>query len=182
VVKGYWHEPGPGHQRIVTQLAIEDASTDARKLVAWPQSIWMELLVYEDQPLINISLTTFGKVANRMPEAMWFSFFPVWQPGQAWSLTKVDQAVDPLDVVEGGGRRMHAVSENLTCRCGAEELHLRTLDAPLAAFAPQSPLNFSKALPDPRQGVHLGLYNNAWGTNYPQWASGDWRYRFSLTL
>jgi hypothetical protein len=41
-------------------------------------------------------------------------------------------------------------------------------------------LNFSQDLPDPRQGVHVSLFNHAWGTNYPQWAGGDWLYRFTL--
>jgi hypothetical protein len=32
-----------------------------------------------------------------------------------------------------------------------------------------------------QDGVHLNLYNNAWGTNYPQWCGGDWMYRFTVT-
>jgi hypothetical protein len=95
---------------------------------------------------------------------------------------KVDQPVSPLHVVRGGGRRMHAVTGQFACRDGVEQLTFETLDAPTIAFAPQSPLNFSDELPDMSRGVHVGLYNNAWGTNYPQWASGDWMYRFRLSL
>jgi hypothetical protein len=32
-----------------------------------------------------------------------------------------------------------------------------------------------------QDGIHISLYNNAWGTNYPQWCGGDWSYRFRLT-
>jgi hypothetical protein len=35
-------------------------------------------------------------------------------------------------------------------------------------------------LPDLQHGVHLNLFNNAWGTNYIQWAGGDWAYRFTI--
>jgi hypothetical protein len=32
-----------------------------------------------------------------------------------------------------------------------------------------------------KHGVHVNLFNNAWGTNYIQWGGGDWTYRFTLT-
>jgi len=75
---------------------------------------------------------------------------------------------------------MHAVSGKLACGDGKERLTLTTLDAPVVALGIRSPLNFSYDLPDLRGGVHVNLFNNAWGTNYPQWAGGDWRYRFVL--
>jgi hypothetical protein len=179
-IKNQWIERGGAQDRIVAELAIEDEAAQKGGLVAWPQSIWMEMILPYDRPVIEITLSTFGKVANRMPEAMWFSFTPKITEQAKWTLIKVDQPVSPLDVVRGGGRRMHAVTGRFTCRDGVEQLAFETLDAPTIAFAPQSPLNFSEELPDVSKGVHVGLYNNAWGTNYPQWASGDWMYRLRL--
>jgi len=63
---------------------------------------------------------------------------------------------------------------------GEHQLAFTTLDAPVVALGNRSPLNFSNELPDLRLGVHVCLFNNAWGTNYPQWAGGNWRYRFTL--
>lgn len=75
---------------------------------------------------------------------------------------------------------MHAVTSKFACSVGKERLTITTLDAPVVALGSRSPLNFSEELPDVQQGVNVNLFNNAWGTNYPQWAGGDWRYRFTL--
>ncbi len=76
---------------------------------------------------------------------------------------------------------MHAVNGPVTLRQGnGQLLEITTHDAPVVALGTRSPLNFSRLQPDLRKGVHVCLFNNAWGTNYPQWASGDWLYRFTL--
>lgn len=50
------------------------------------------------------------------------------------------------------------------------------------AIGTRSPLNFARTQPDPEGGLHFSLFNNAWGTNYPQWANGDWLYSFEVTV
>lgn len=175
-----WEQKSDGEHRIMAELGIEDAAAQARGLVAWPQSIWLEIVLPDSVPVMQLTLQTFGKVANRMPEAMWLTFRPQVSNNVQWNLEKVNQQVSPLDVIRGGASRMHAVTGKFTCHDGADQLEITTLDAPTVAFTPESPLNFSQDLPDLRQEVHVGLYNNAWGTNYPQWAAGDWKYRFTL--
>ena len=121
-------------------------------------------------------MVTLGKAASRMPEAMWLTFAPAGV--EKWSVEKVDTVVDPLDVVRGGGRAMHAVSGAV--RSG--DLAIHSLDAPVVAIGERSPLNFALDQPDLSKGVHFSLFNNAWGTNYVQWAGGDWAYRFVLMV
>ena len=77
---------------------------------------------------------------------------------------------------------MHAVTSKVRCQDGNQRFELTTLDAPVVALGSRSPLNFSEDIPDLHQGVHINLFNNAWGTNYPQWAGGDWIYRFRLSI
>ena len=167
--------------RIVLHMQIDDAKAAASGNVAWPADFYMELTLLDRQPTIEMRLTTLGKAANRMPEAMWLTFnSPADKPLQCW-LTKVDVQVLSSDVVSGGGRAMHAVNGPVTVRQGnGQLLEITTHDAPVVALGTRSPLNFSRLQPDLRKGVHVCLFNNAWGTNYPQWASGDWLYRFTL--
>jgi hypothetical protein len=166
--------------RVLAELAIDDPASEQRGLVAWPKSMFLELVFPKLRPTVQMTFYSLGKVPNRMPEAMWLTFKPQTQAAPDWVLEKVDQNVAPTDVVRGGGRRMHAVTSLLTCNDGNRRLEIATLDAPVVALDVRSPLNFSKELPDMRNGAHVSLYNNAWGTNYPQWAGGDWRYRFTL--
>jgi hypothetical protein len=167
--------------RIVLHTQIDDAKAAASGNVAWPAEFYMELMLPDREPSIEVRLITIGKAANRMPEALWLTFnLPEEQPLQCW-LTKVDEEVDYSDVVSGGGRAMHAVNGPIKLRQGSgQRLDITTHDAPVVALGTRSPLNFTRKLPSLRQGVHVCLFNNAWGTNYPQWASGDWLYRFTI--
>ncbi len=172
----------PTEDRVLLEWQIHDDAALATGNVAWPTTIFCELRLPADTPRLDLTVSTFGKVANRMPEAMWLTFNPVTRDQGTWSARKVEEAVLLTDVVEGGGRGMHAV-EALHYREGSHTaLEIQTLDAPLVAVAGRSPLNFTLAEPTLQDGLHFGLYNNAWGTNYPQWAGGDWQFRFSLAF
>ena len=164
-------------ERLLVELAFDDPAALAAGNVAWPATIFYALRLPHAEARIDLEVLTFGKQPNRLPEALWLTFRPPSSPGKPqWLLEKVDEPVDPADVVRGGGRAMHAVTGDVHFG----ELRIRSLDAPLVALGARSPLNFSLDPPDLRQGVHFNLFNNGWGTNYPQWSGGDWRYRFSL--
>jgi hypothetical protein len=167
--------------RLLAELAIDDPGSAAAGLVAWPASFYLEIVMPKSTPLLQIRFTSLGKQQNRLPEAMWLTFNPVTSDPEGWELEKVGQPVRPADVVRGGGRSMHAVSERLRYRDARGTFELATLDAPVVALGARSPLDFSLELPTMQDGLHVSLYNNAWGTNYPQWCGGDWMYRFNLT-
>lgn len=181
VEKVYAGADAEGH-RVVAELAIHDAEAEHRALVAWPNRIYLELQFPNAKPEVKITFHALGKAPNRMPESMWLTFIPDISSAARWILEKVDQEISPSDVVRGGARRMHAVTSRVSCEDGNHRLTLTTLDAPVVALGARSPLNFSQNLPDLREGIHANLFNNAWGTNYPQWAGGDWMYRFVLSV
>lgn len=115
-----------------------------------------------------------------MPEALWFSFNPPLSDPKSWSMQKSGQQVSPLDVVEGGNRHMHAISDRIACGPAQHGLSILTEDAPLIALGVQSPLYFTREQPQLDKGIHFNLFNNAWGTNYIMWYSEDMRFRFSI--
>ncbi|WP_263381549.1 DUF5054 domain-containing protein [Granulicella arctica] len=168
--------------RIVLQMQMDDSAASATGNTAWPADIYLELLLPDAEPVIHLNLTTMRKTANRMPEAMWLTFNPPQAERRGWTLDKVGQKVAVTDVVRGGGRAMHALSDGLQFKevSGGQSLRIDTLDAPVVALGDRTPLNFSLPLPTMATGVHFSLFNNAWGTNYPQWCGGDWSYRFTL--
>jgi hypothetical protein len=178
-----WTSSGPREDRLLAELAINDAAAIATGNVAWPKQIFLDLRMPVSEARIDLQVVTLGKKANRMPEAMWLTFAPADADPKTWRLEKVDQWVDPLDVVSGGGRSMHAITEGIVCKNGSgNRFALHTLDAPVVALGRRTPLNFSLQQPDLSNGLHFSLFNNAWGTNYPQWCMGDWLYRFHLHL
>jgi hypothetical protein len=150
------------------------------KVTAWPQDCYLDLMFPRDEAMVEVHIKWFGKRANRLPEALWFSFNPAVFEAQNWTLSKVGQAISPFDVVSGGNRHMHAVSTGLRYQDGRGSLEIETLDAALVSLGEMSPIYFSKAQPDLASGIHFNLFNNGWGTNYVQWFGEDMRFRFVL--
>ncbi|MBS1815499.1 MAG: DUF5054 domain-containing protein [Acidobacteria bacterium] len=182
---GLWTSYDKPARRIVVEMTLAPAPAKASAPVlvaniAPPQTMYLEMRVPDDGP-ITFTFTTLNKIANRMPEAMWLTFNPIVPSGrEGWLLDKVEQPVKPADVVRGGNRTMHAVTTGIGWRGADGTFELHTDDAPVIALGPRTPLCFSRDLPPMDAGFHVNLFNNAWGTNYPQWCGGDWMYRFTL--
>jgi len=167
--------------RILAELKIEDPDGASQGRTAWPERMYLELVLPDSQPVIHATFFSINKSPNRMPESMWLTFAVDAPEPNRWSLEKVDEHVSPLDVVRGGGRSMHAVTSHLRYKDSNGAFQLETLDAPVIAVGQRSPLDFSQNLPDMKHGIHVNLFNNAWGTNYIQWGGGNWAYRFTLS-
>ena len=151
-LKGLWSEETKDHHRLLAKLAVEDAEAEQKGLVAWPKAMYLEVICPKTDAVVEIRFSVFDKAPNRMPEALWLSFSPMTQQAAAWSMNKVSETMRAADVVRGGGRRMHAVTDTFTCVDGHESLAIKTMDAPVIAFLPKSPLNFSEDLPDESKG------------------------------
>ncbi len=161
--------------RLLARLRIEDPAAEKSGLVAWPKTMYLDLLFPTKEPAIKVAFSCFDKVANRLPEAMWLTFH---QDAEGLLLEKSDNAVDPFAVVPGGNRHMHALSRGLRYK----DFSIDSLDAPVVALGEKSPIYFSKEQPDLKKGVHFSLYNNTWGTNYIQWFGEDLRFRFEVRI
>jgi hypothetical protein len=170
-----------GH-RFLAQIKIEDAETEGRGVAAWPRRMFLELVLPDAEPVVDIHFSWFGKAANRMPEALWLTFQPAVSDPRGWLLDKSDGAVSPFDVVTGGNRAMHAVLGGLHYQGPEGALRIETLDAPVVALGERMPVNFTRNQPDLSKGLHFCLFNNGWGTNYVQWFGEDMRFRFRISV
>lgn len=167
-------------RRLVARLEIRDAEALHSGRAAFPQKMYMEMLLPNAEPVVNLNFYWFQKPATRLPEAMWLSFNPVVSDAQGWMLDKSGEQVSPFDVVAGGARHMHTVSKDFHYRDKNGSFAVETVDAPLIILGEKSPLNVSKAQPDLSKGIHCSLFNNTWGTNYIMWFGEDMRFRFVL--
>jgi hypothetical protein len=152
--------------------AVERYGAPAEWLLTW--------LFPAAEPVAELTLEWFDKPAGRIPCALWCSFAPRLGAGAGWLFDKVGEPVDPRRVVRNGNRRLHAVGQGVAGYDRAGTFQLDTLDAPLVAPGAPGLLDFHQRLPDARAGVHVNLYNNVWGTNFPLWYGEDARFRFRL--
>lgn len=162
--------------RVLSELRIDDPETAKSGTVAWPRKMFLELVLPDDAPIVEMNFYWFGKVANRLPEAAWLSFHPAVSGNGKWLLEKSNELISPFDVVPGGNRHMHAVTREIRC----DNFTIDTLDAPVVALGVKSPIFFTRDQPDLTKGLHFCLHNNTWGTNYVQWFGEDMRFRFIL--
>lgn len=168
--------------RIVARLEIRDAVAYASGRAAFPRQVSIEYVLPKNKPMLEVNVYWSGKESTRMPEALWLSFHPQVANTRGWTMQKSGQQVSPFDVADSGNRHMHAVSDRVSCEDGQGRISFLTLDAPLVAFGPQSPLYFSRAEANLDGGIHFNLFNNAWGTNYIMWYGEDMRFRFAIEL
>jgi Domain of unknown function (DUF5054) len=174
-------EDASGH-RIVADLQMPDPDPSLKEFISWPEQIIVELSFPRNERAVYITLQCFRKRPNRLAEAMWFSFSPDATEATGWQFEKVNQPISPLDVIENGNRHLHAVTKDVSYRDGAGSFTLETPDAPLVAPGQRSLLDFNNHEPDMREGVHVNLYNNLWGTAFPQWYGSDMRFRFVIRV
>ncbi len=131
---------------------------------------------------ITCRLQWFDKQANRLPEALWFSFNPRVTNPVAWMMDKMGQSISPLDVVRDGARNLHAVQRGVENDDDTARISIESLDAPLVSPGTPRLLHFDNTQPQLEHGMHFNLYNNIWGTNFPMWYEDDATFRFVLTM
>ena len=167
-------------QHLLAQLEIRDPEAQQSGRTAFPQKLYMEWFLPNAEPAIHLSFYAFQKPATRLPESLWLTFNPAVSDSKGWILEKSGEQISPFDVVRGGGRQMHVVSTQFSYKDDRGSFVVEPIDSPLVAMGKKSPLNFSKEQPDLASGMHVNLFNNAWGTNYIMWYGGDMRSRFVL--
>jgi hypothetical protein len=175
----HMEEDKQGH-RLLARLEIDDSEALRSGRAAFPQTMYLGLLLPKAEPVIHLTFSWFQKPATRLPEALWLSFRPIATDPKGWMLEKSDKPVSPMDVVQSGSRHMHAVSKGFSYTDESGAFVVETLDAPVVTLGVKSPLCFSKHQPDLSLGVHCNLFNNAWGTNYIMWFGEDMNFRFLL--
>lgn len=175
----FW-QPRVERVRRKADRLLLDLAGPAPAVARWgcPAELTLELRF----PELEWTLQWFGKPANRLPEAMWFSFVPRVPAKAPWRLDKMGQLIDPLDVVKDGNSKLHAIQRGVCCDTPEGRLWIESPDVPLVAPGEPGLLTFDNTPPDLCGGLHFNLYNNIWGTNFPMWYSDDGKARFGMAV
>jgi hypothetical protein len=100
-------------QKLIACLRVwrsRDAEALQSGRAAFPEKMYLELVLPKAEPVIHLNFYWFQKPATRLPEALWLSFDPIVSGQQGWMMDKSGEQVSPFDVVSAGNRHMHAVS------------------------------------------------------------------------
>ena len=165
-------------------MALELPESDGRRILlrsrranVFAKAWELELRFPDSAPELRATLRIMGKDPSRATHALWLSFAPAKGQGGI-SFTKLGERIDPADVVDGGARTLHAIDGEISL---AGDATVETLDAPLLAPDARDLLwKRRNPMPRPCAPFHVNLYNNVWGTNFPQWFGDSIAFRFVI--
>jgi hypothetical protein len=146
--------------------------------VAVPRLVRTTLRWDDASSTIGVELSWSGLGAARWPGATWWRVAPIVDDPDAWTMCKLGEPVSPLEVVEGGGRRLH-VADRLT---HPEGVQVRLMDTGLVSPGQPRMLVWDDTPVDLSEGWHVCVLANLWGTNFPMWIEGSGRCRVELML
>merc|ERR1719408_829340 len=120
---------------------------------------------------MNVEIDMFNKTTTRIPEAM-FVQFRTPDENATWSANKLGSWIDPSDIVDGGTKHLHGVTEDgLRVQDGDSTMQISSIDAAVANFgkldAYPSPVH--ETADTSTYGSSYVLWDNLWGTNYVMW-------------
>ena len=169
---------GPG-MRLVERL---EGPTAAVERLGCPPEVWLVVDLPDDDPALLVDLRWFDKPATRCPEATWLRLHPRVDDAAAWRLDVLGEPLDPDEVVDDGGRDLHAIGRGAVCGADRGSVAIESLDAGLVA--PGRPCLLAHRHGGGQDlagaGLSLLLHDNVWGTNFPMWSEGDARFRVAV--
>ncbi|MBK5201818.1 MAG: DUF5054 domain-containing protein [Spirochaetaceae bacterium] len=113
-----------------------------------------------------------NKTASRLPEALWLSFYT---DELEYKVKKLGSYIDPWNVVFNGARSLH-----VTEKIKGKKISIIPLTNPLVSLGKRKLLKFDNKLPEKNGEFHFNIFNNIWGTNFPQWYEGEGQSEFII--
>ncbi len=125
---------------------------------------------------LSFDVSWFGKDASRLTEAIFIHLYP---NTDEISLVKIGSEVDYKSVVSMGGKNLHAV-EKCEFASGAGEFELINRHSPLISIGKGKILEYDNKIESIEDGISYVLYDNVWGTNFPQWYEDNAKFSFEI--
>ncbi len=127
---------------------------------------------------LKIEVRWYEKDANRLTEAMYMHLKP--SPDGDISLRKISEWIAPDNVVDMGGKKLHAV-RYARLRKGDNDYIIRNFHSPLLSPGKGKILKYDNKVEDiKRDGITYVLHDNVWGTNFPLWYEDNAYFRFEI--
>ena len=126
---------------------------------------------------LKISLSWYGKDANRTPEAIFLHFYPC---ADRCDLIKLGTEIDPESTASMGSRNLHAVEKAVMKNSGGS-FEIYNYHSPLISIGRGKILEFDNKFESiEKYGVSYLLCNNVWGTNFPLWYEDNARFDYFI--
>ncbi|MCZ8517127.1 DUF5054 domain-containing protein [Paenibacillus filicis] len=107
--------------------------------------------------------------------------FPLKLNGAKYRINKMGSVVDPLvDLVRSSSTLLNCCEHFVDVMDKEGGMAVIPLDTPLLSIGRNGMWDFEHEYKPEKPELHFNLFNNQWGTNFPQWTGGDFRFRYRL--
>lgn len=129
---------------------------------------------------IDVELTLRDKQASPYIEAGSF-IVPLSENGH-YVIGRPCAAVDPqTQIIHCANHSYYCLEDQVSAVTSKTRVTVFPEDTPLMAIGSSGLYKYEPSYPDGRAPeLWFNLFNNMWGTNFPQWIEGDFRYRFTI--
>lgn len=130
---------------------------------------------------IFVELFLKNKQESPFVESGSFRVLPGEKP-LSWRMQKGGVLLDPeKEIVEKANHSLTCVENGMAAFGKQAGFCLKTPDAPLVSLNGTGIYHFAPEFEAAENGgIYVNLFNNMWGTNFPQWMGGDLHYSFVL--
>ena len=120
--------------------------------------------------LINKQATPFVEYGNL--------FFKTNCKGENFIVKKIDYQLDVMrEVAENANNLLYCVSDSVKI----DDVEITPIDSPLVSFGDGAIFKFNGGKAKKRKpNFVFNLFNNMWGTNFPQWVEGDLKFEYNI--
>lgn len=106
---------------------------------------------------------------------------PMAADAPRWRINKNGDMLDPAtDIVPRANHALYCVEEFACAETDAGGLCCVTHDVPLCAIGETGVYAYRPQYEEHAPILYWNLFNNMWGTNFPQWIGGDFTFDFTL--
>ena len=128
---------------------------------------------------IHITLKLTNKQETPFVESG--SFVIPFVNGTSWQIGKPGGIVNPqTDIQDCCNHALFNLERQVTAYTKEGSVSICSPDAPLFGIGSTGVYEYHKTFGTRGSDVYFNLFNNMWGTNFPQWIGGDLEYHFIL--
>jgi len=170
-------ESGPGWARL--RLAWKQDEQSVRDFGNAPE-VQQVVTIFDDQPFVDLSVTITAKEECPMLEAGHL-VMPLRAARPRFAISKTGSVIDPSsDIARDANRLLYCCDRWVDIHDAGEGLLVIPLDTPLVSIGSPAIERFDGSGGPGAPVFFFNLFNTQWGTNFPQWIGGTFRYRFRL--
>lgn len=144
------------------------------------RSITTSLTIYEEDPAIDIAFEMNEKEETPYIESGHL-LFPINLHSYCIRFHNMGQVINPSrDIVRSANHVMYCCDQWIDICDDKKGLAIIPLHTPLFSVGEKGILTYRRDYEEKDATLIFNVFNNSWGTNFPQWINGDFTVRYRL--